>query len=65
MQVGDDIMVYLLKYTSIFLPVSSKKHQQVTGPPISDLCLKQSKKRTLESQHQHTSLDKCGNKSND
>ncbi|XP_050262152.1 telomerase reverse transcriptase-like isoform X1 [Quercus robur] len=61
-RVGDDVMVYLLKYTSIFLPVSSKKHQQVTGPPISDLCPKQSKKRTLESQHQHTSLDKCGSK---
>ncbi|KAK7834754.1 telomerase reverse transcriptase [Quercus suber] len=34
--VGDDVMVYLLKYTSIFLPFLQKYHQ-VTGPPISDL----------------------------
>ena len=60
MQVGDDVMFYLLNYTSIFLPVPYKKHHQVTGSPISDLCLELSK-RKLESQYHHTSLDHCGN----
>ena len=56
----DDVMIYLLKYTSIFVPVPCKKHYQVSGPPISDLCLKFSN-QTLEPQDQPTSLDKCGN----
>ena len=60
MQVGDEVMLHLLKYTSIFLPVPCKKHYQVSGPPISDLCLHFSN-QTLESQDQPTSLDKCGN----
>ena len=60
MQVGDDVMLYLLKHTSIFLPVPCKKHYQVSGPPISDLCLDFSH-QTLESQDQPTTLDKCGN----
>ena len=60
MQVGDDVMLYLLKHTSIFVPVPCKKHYQVSGPPISDLCLIFSN-QTLESQDQPTSLDKCGN----
>uniref|UniRef100_A0A7N2LQS5 Telomerase reverse transcriptase n=1 Tax=Quercus lobata TaxID=97700 RepID=A0A7N2LQS5_QUELO len=29
--VGDDVMLYLLKYPSIFLPVPCKKHYQVSG----------------------------------
>uniref|UniRef100_A0A2N9FAF5 Telomerase reverse transcriptase n=1 Tax=Fagus sylvatica TaxID=28930 RepID=A0A2N9FAF5_FAGSY len=60
-RVGDDVMFYLLNYTSIFLPVPYKKHHQVTGSPISDLCLELSK-RKLESQYHHTSLDHCGSK---
>lgn len=40
MQVGDGVMVYLLKYASIFLPLPRKKHYQVAGFPISDFCLK-------------------------
>ena len=59
MQVGDDVMLYLLKYTSIFVPVPCKKHYQVSGPPISDLCLIFSN-QTLESQDQPASLYKCG-----
>ncbi|KAM4122947.1 hypothetical protein ACB094_01G122500 [Castanea mollissima] len=58
-RVGDDVMLYLLKYTSIFLPVPCKKHYQVSGPPISDLCLDFSN-QTSESQDQPSSLDKCG-----
>nr|POF14772.1 telomerase reverse transcriptase [Quercus suber] len=58
-RVGDDVMLYLLKHTSIFVPVPCKKHYQVSGPPISDLCLKFSN-QTLESPDQPTSLDKCG-----
>lgn len=43
MQVGDDVMVYLLKFSSIFLPIPRQKHHQVAGPPINDLCHKSSK----------------------
>ncbi|KAJ4710390.1 Telomerase reverse transcriptase [Melia azedarach] len=32
-RVGDDVMIYLLKYSSIFLPLPYKKHHQVAGPP--------------------------------
>ncbi|KAH9771486.1 Telomerase reverse transcriptase [Citrus sinensis] len=39
-QVGDDLMVYLLKHSSIFLPLPHKKHHQVAGPPINDICRK-------------------------
>ncbi|KAL2514504.1 Telomerase reverse transcriptase [Forsythia ovata] len=39
-RVGDTLMVYLLKHTSVFLPLLGKKHHQVAGFPISDLCLK-------------------------
>jgi telomerase reverse transcriptase len=60
MQVGDDVMVYLLKYTSIFLPLPHKEHHQVAGPPISNLCLKLLK-QTSKSQYQHTSLVQFGN----
>ncbi|KAH9771490.1 Telomerase reverse transcriptase [Citrus sinensis] len=38
--VGDDLMVYLLKHSSIFLPLPHKKHHQVAGPPINDICRK-------------------------
>ncbi|KDO36704.1 hypothetical protein CISIN_1g027061mg [Citrus sinensis] len=39
-RVGDDLMVYLLKHSSIFLPLPHKKHHQVAGPPINDICRK-------------------------
>ncbi|XP_024175568.1 telomerase reverse transcriptase [Rosa chinensis] len=58
-RVGDGIMVYLLKNASVFLRIPDKKHQQVTGPPISDLC----RKRfycTPNSQRQPSSLAPCG-----
>ncbi|KAK2635485.1 hypothetical protein Ddye_030277 [Dipteronia dyeriana] len=44
-RVGDSVMVYILKSTSIFLPVSPKKHHQVTGPPITEKSFKLSKLR--------------------
>ncbi|KAI9168830.1 hypothetical protein LWI28_002543 [Acer negundo] len=44
-QAGDSVMVYILKYTSIFLPVSPKKHHQVAGPPITEKSFKLSKLR--------------------
>lgn len=58
-QVGDGIMVYLLKNASIFLPIADEQHQQVTGPPVSNLC-----KRfncTPSSKWQPSSLVPCGN----
>ncbi|XP_060217196.1 telomerase reverse transcriptase isoform X1 [Lycium barbarum] len=39
-RIGDVLMVYLLKNTSIFLRLPRNKHHQVAGVPISDLCLK-------------------------
>ncbi|KAK4411053.1 Telomerase reverse transcriptase [Sesamum angolense] len=36
-RVGDALMMYLLKYTSLFLPLPRKKHHQISGSPISDL----------------------------
>ena len=33
-------MVFLLKHTSIFLPVTRLKYHQVAGPPISKICFK-------------------------
>ncbi|WMV10845.1 hypothetical protein MTR67_004230 [Solanum verrucosum] len=39
-RIGDVLMVYLLKNTSIFLWLPRNKHHQVAGFPISDLCLK-------------------------
>ncbi|XP_028755559.1 telomerase reverse transcriptase [Neltuma alba] len=39
-RVGDDLMIYLLRNTSIFLPVSHMKYHQVAGPSVSGLCLK-------------------------
>ncbi|KAK1439435.1 hypothetical protein QVD17_05253 [Tagetes erecta] len=39
-RIGDDLMVYLLKHTSIFVPLNKRKHQQVAGIAIDDLCWK-------------------------
>ncbi|XP_065869948.1 telomerase reverse transcriptase [Euphorbia lathyris] len=39
-RVGDNVMLYLLKHTSIFLPLPPKKYHQVTGPPVTDLAFK-------------------------
>ncbi|XWS74612.1 hypothetical protein CRYUN_Cryun01aG0013400 [Craigia yunnanensis] len=45
-RVGDGCMVYLLWHTSIFVPLSDKKHLQVAGSPINNLCKKPSKNET-------------------
>ncbi|XVE68450.1 hypothetical protein DITRI_Ditri09bG0069600 [Diplodiscus trichospermus] len=45
-RVGDECMVYLLWHTSIFVPLFHKKHFQVAGSPISNLCKKSSKDET-------------------
>ncbi|KAI9101444.1 hypothetical protein K1719_023926 [Acacia pycnantha] len=42
-RVGDDLMIYLLRNTSIFLPVSHMKYRQVAGPSVTSLCFKMSK----------------------
>ncbi|KAF9619030.1 hypothetical protein IFM89_004374 [Coptis chinensis] len=42
-RIGDDIMVRLLKFVSIFLPLEHGDHHQVSGFPISDFCSKFSK----------------------
>ncbi|KAI4323398.1 hypothetical protein L6164_023010 [Bauhinia variegata] len=52
-RVGDDLMVYLLRHTSIFLPVPLKRHRQVAGPPISTLCFKM---HSTDFDDQHPSL---------
>ncbi|XP_057948417.1 telomerase reverse transcriptase isoform X2 [Malania oleifera] len=54
-RVGDDFMAYLLKYSSIFLPLGPKSHHQVAGPPIIDLCPRFSK-CISESKRQYPSL---------
>ncbi|OVA12268.1 Telomere reverse transcriptase [Macleaya cordata] len=48
MRIGDDVMVHLLKFASIFLPLPRENHHQVAGVPISHICPKFSK-RTSES----------------
>lgn len=45
MQVGDVVMVYLLKCTSIFVPLPRKKHHQVAGYSMSELCFKSQKQK--------------------
>ncbi|KAA8520248.1 hypothetical protein F0562_014504 [Nyssa sinensis] len=52
-RVGDGVMVYLLKYSSIFLSLPRNKHCQVAGFSISDLYPKFSKQ--LESGYHHSS----------
>ncbi|KAK4256365.1 hypothetical protein QN277_009241 [Acacia crassicarpa] len=42
-RVGDDLMIYLLRNTSIFLPVSHMKYHQVAGPSVTGLCFKMSR----------------------
>ncbi|KAK6162962.1 hypothetical protein DH2020_002803 [Rehmannia glutinosa] len=51
-RVGDALMMYLLKYTSIFLPLPRNKYDQISGFPISDLCFKISR-RMQDSISQH------------
>ncbi|KAK4414456.1 Telomerase reverse transcriptase [Sesamum alatum] len=51
-RVGDALMMYLLKYTSLFLPLPRKKHHQISGSPISDFCFKFSRRMPdFKSQH--------------
>ncbi|KAL5763009.1 hypothetical protein ACOSP7_019273 [Xanthoceras sorbifolium] len=59
-RVGDSVMVYILKYTSIFLPISPKKHHQVAGSPITDQSFKLSKLTAVNSHCQHPSYVKFG-----
>ncbi|KAJ8762959.1 hypothetical protein K2173_023088 [Erythroxylum novogranatense] len=58
-RVGDAIMIYLLKHTTIILPLPRKKYHQVAGPPICNLVLKSSK-HTAKSEHQPPSLAQSG-----
>ncbi|KAL1551836.1 RNA-directed DNA polymerase [Salvia divinorum] len=37
-RVGDTLMVYLLKYTSMFLPLPLNEHHQISGSPVANLC---------------------------
>ncbi|KAL3653267.1 hypothetical protein CASFOL_002948 [Castilleja foliolosa] len=43
-RVGDAMMMYLLKHTSLFLPLPRKKFHQISGFPISDLSCKISRR---------------------
>lgn len=47
--------MYLLKYTSIFIPLPRNKHHQISGCPIGDLCSKFSG-RMPKSRAQHHPL---------
>ncbi|CAI0419754.1 unnamed protein product [Linum tenue] len=51
-RVGDDVMIYLLKYASIFLPLPCSKYQQVAGFPTSNFALQILSKQKVESQSQ-------------
>jgi len=44
-RVGDEFMNYLLKYSSMFLPLPRQQHQQVAGPPITDLVFQSSRRK--------------------
>lgn len=45
-------MVHLLKYSSIFLPLASKNHLQVTGPPINEsFCFSRTSKYKRRAAH--------------
>ncbi|KAK7243572.1 hypothetical protein RIF29_38375 [Crotalaria pallida] len=58
-RVGENLMVYLLRNTSIFLPAPHGKHHQVGGPPINHLCF-EIFKCSSKFDNQHPSLYKCG-----
>ncbi|XP_073313879.1 telomerase reverse transcriptase isoform X3 [Primulina huaijiensis] len=60
-RVGDALMMYLLKYTSLFLPLPRHKHHQIIGFPISDLSLKLSSSLPESKSHNHP-LTYCGKK---
>ncbi|XP_073027919.1 telomerase reverse transcriptase isoform X3 [Primulina eburnea] len=60
-RVGDALMMYLLKYTSIFLPLPRHKHHQIIGFPISELSLKLSSSLLESKSHNHP-LTYCGKK---
>ncbi|EEF44058.1 telomerase reverse transcriptase, putative [Ricinus communis] len=60
-RIGDDTMVYLLKHTSIFLPLPPKKHCQVAGPPVNSLALKLMKNKA-EPRHQDPLVNHFGHK---
>ncbi|KAH6796056.1 hypothetical protein C2S51_037042 [Perilla frutescens var. frutescens] len=51
-RVGDALMMYLLKYTSIFLPLPRKKYHQISGSPISNLNSKFSGPKSRSQHHQ-------------
>ncbi|XP_073129217.1 telomerase reverse transcriptase isoform X2 [Henckelia pumila] len=52
-RVGDALMMYLLKYTSLFLPLPRHKHHQIIGFPISELNLKLSRSMPESKSHNH------------
>lgn len=54
-QVRDDMMVYLLMNTSIFLTLSQKRHHQVAGLPVNNLCNKLSEYSTGSSNRRNLS----------
>ncbi|KAI3719588.1 hypothetical protein L6452_20490 [Arctium lappa] len=54
LSIGDGLMVHLLKHSSIFMPLLRKKHHQVAGIPITDLCWKLLK-HPSNSKNQHPS----------
>ncbi|KAF6154810.1 hypothetical protein GIB67_032422 [Kingdonia uniflora] len=51
-RIGDDAMVHLLRFSSVFLPLRRGNHHQVSGSPISD-SLSISSKRVIGSACHH------------
>ncbi|CAN0862426.1 Telomerase reverse transcriptase, partial [Linum grandiflorum] len=51
-RVGDELMLYLLKHASIFLPLPCMTYQQVAGLPISGLVIPKFQKDKLKLQTQ-------------
>nr|ALW82983.1 telomerase reverse transcriptase [Allium cepa] len=44
-RIGDHIMIFLLRHSSIFLPLTNKSYQQVTGPILSRIVQGETRKR--------------------
>ncbi|MCL7046902.1 hypothetical protein MKW94_018799, partial [Papaver nudicaule] len=57
--IGDELMVHLLRFGSIFLPHGRKDHHQVAGYPISNFCPKLSKPASA-AHHQPASIGELG-----
>ncbi|PIA36896.1 hypothetical protein AQUCO_03200096v1 [Aquilegia coerulea] len=63
-RIGNELMVHLFKFVSIFLPFACGNHYQVSGYPINELCPKFSREAPV-STSQHHLPQPSGNQVND